>query len=139
MKRDIGLGDILVGLGALLVFVFIFISVIVADGTAWTIINSIVLMFLTLGAGALWAMNLMGKVEQKMLNVLYLFTGFIVLLHCSLFGIFPGSKCIISYVPGKPGMEFYVFVGALLVGAGDVHPAERHQGHQRQVVPLTHR
>ncbi len=114
MKREIGLGDILVLSGVVLVFAFLLISVITAPSqltNTWTIINSIVLILLTLGCGALFVMNLMGKVEQKMLNVLYLFAGFIIILHCALFNI-------TSYIPGKDGMEFYVFVGALLIGAG---------------------
>ena len=111
MKRNIGIGDILVIAGVVLVFAFLFISVIVAKGNAWSIINSIVLLLLTAGCGALWAMNMMGKIEQKMLNILYLFAGLIVVLHCTWFNV-P------SYAAGKPGMEFYVFIGALLIGAG---------------------
>ena len=112
MKRKLGVGDIVIAAGIVLMFVFLLVSVVTFPkyDTAWPVMNGVLLILLTLGAGGIFALSLMGN--PKLLNVLYMFAAFIIVLHCSLF------EAITSYYPGRPGMEFYVFVGALLTGVG---------------------
>ncbi len=111
MKRKIGVGDIVIASGIVLMFVFLLVSVFTVPKyqTAWPVINCVILILLTLGAGGILALSLMGN--PKFLNILYVYAAFIVILHCSLFRV-------TSYIPGRPGMEFHVFVGALLIGIG---------------------
>jgi len=110
MKRNLGVGDIIIAVGLLLIFAFILIN-IVSDKflPTWGIINGVVLMVLTAGAGGILALSLMGN--PKLMNILYFFSGFVLLLHLDWIKV-------ASYVAQPSGREFYVFVGALLVGVG---------------------
>lgn len=110
MKRNLGVGDIIIALGLLLIFAFILIN-IVSDKflPTWGIINGVVLMVLTAGAGGILALSLMGN--PKLMNILYFFSGFVLLLHLTWIKV-------ASYVAVPSGREFYVFVGALLTGVG---------------------
>lgn len=115
MKRNLGIGDILYGLGWALVFVFILLNIILVPKgyydvlTAWPLVNAIILELLVLGAGALFAYSF---VNPKIMNVQYIFAAFLILLHLVDF------QTLMPYPCAKPGMPFYVFVGALLMGAG---------------------
>jgi len=112
MKRKLGVGDIVIALGLLLIFAFILIN-IVSDKflPTWGIINGVVLMVLTAGAGGILALSLMGS--PKLMNILYFYSGFMLFLHLTLVGV------VSYFTPGRgSGREFYVFIGALLVGIG---------------------
>ena len=116
MKRNLGVGDIVIAVGLLLIFAFILINV-VSDKflPTWGIINGVVLMVLTAGAGGILALSLIGN--PKMMNILYIFSGFMILLHLNIISA-PSSYSGGAFGAGPSGRVFYVFVGALLVGIG---------------------
>jgi len=116
MKRAFGIGDILYGLGMLLVFVFVLLNMLLVPKgyydmlTAWPLVNAIILELLVLGAVGLFVMSLISN--PKIITVQYIFAGFLVIMHLADF------TSLMPYPIAKPGMPFYVFVGALLIGIG---------------------
>jgi hypothetical protein len=122
MKRNFGLGDGIILGGLVTMLVFLIIALITSfdgggsrysdfggGGTkfSWPHVNSIILLLLVIGAGMLFFWSF---VNPKMLTMQYLFAGFMLLIH-----IPPNFA---SYASGNAALNFYVFVGALLVGAG---------------------
>ncbi len=116
MKRNLGVGDIVIALGLLLIFAFMLINIVSEkDLPTWGIINGVVLMVLTAGAGGIFALSLIGN--PKMMNILYVFSGFMILLHLNIINA-PSYYSSGVFGGGPSGRVFYVFVGALLVGIG---------------------
>lgn len=118
MKRKIGIGDILIAAGLLLIVVFILVDVIATKKLpTWNIINGIVLVVLALGAGGILALSMLGS--PKLMNILYAFSGFMLLLHLNIVNVtsYYGGAGPFGFA-GASGRVFYVFVGALLVGVG---------------------
>jgi len=114
MKRSFGIGDILYCSGWLMVFVFVILNIILTKGdyykiNAWPLVNGIILGLLVLGTGALFAYSLM---KPEIMNVQYIFAGFLILLHIARFEV------LMPYSVAHEGMPFYIFVGALLMGLG---------------------
>ncbi|RKY22942.1 MAG: hypothetical protein DRP79_09975 [Planctomycetota bacterium] len=112
MKRSFGIGDILFCLGWILMLAFIiicFVTVKSYKGNAWPLVNGIIIAVLIVGDGGLFAYSLF---NPKVIKIQYIFAGFIILLHIANLGI------PLPYGVGHPGMQFYVFTGALLIGVG---------------------
>ncbi len=109
MKNEFGLGDIIIAIGLVITLAFLIIAFAtsfgpLSGGFSWAHINSIILWLLVIGAGALLFTN------PKMVNVMYIFAGFMIIIHL------PAN--LVPYACGNGGLMFFVFVGALLVGAG---------------------
>lgn len=113
MKRNIGIGDGVYGLGWLTTFVFVLLCVILkSEGfneSSWPLVNGIIMLVLIAGAGALYAFTLL---NPKIVNALYFLPAFLILLHIAQFQV------LMPYKVPHFGMPFYVFVGALLMGVG---------------------
>ena len=115
MKNEFGLGDIIIAIGLVITLAFLIIAFATSFGPAaammgsggsfsWPHINTIILWLMVIGAGALLF------TKPKMLNVMYIFAGFMILIHI--------PARLVPYACGNPGLTFFVFVGALLVAAG---------------------
>ena len=120
MKRSFGIGDILFCLGWILMLAFIiicFVTVRSYKGNAWPLVNGIIIAVLIVGDGGLFAYSLF---NPKVIKIQYIFAGFIILLHIANLGGVSSSDggSLLPYGVGHPGMQFYVFTGALLVGIG---------------------
>ncbi|RKY22941.1 MAG: hypothetical protein DRP79_09970 [Planctomycetota bacterium] len=132
MKRSIGVGDILIGVGLLLMLVFLVIGFATNSGRAapggmsalfggmggmsgakwqfgWASVTSIILWFVMIGGGLLLFLSLM-KGDLKILNIHYALAGFMILLHLPI--------NVTSYAGIGGPLSFYIFLGALLVGIG---------------------
>jgi hypothetical protein len=119
MKRNLGIGDIVFGSGWLLVFVFVFLCIVLKGGdggmvygedTSWPLVNGIILLaVIFFGSGGLFAYSFL---NPKMVNLQYIFAGFLILLHIAQFQV------LMPYKVAHAGMPFYIFVGALLMGLG---------------------
>ncbi len=133
MKRSLGIGDILIAAGLLLMLTFLIISFATYSGKGgggmvgamfgggmmggmgakwefgWGSVTSIILWLVMLGAGFLLLLSLL-KGDVKILNVHYALAGFMVLLHLPI--------QVSSYAGIGSPQSFYIFLGALLVGVG---------------------
>lgn len=133
MKRSMGLGDILIGVGLVLMLVFLVIGFATTSGKSgggmlggmfgglgdmggggkwefgWASVTSIVLWLVMIGGLLLLFLSLT-KGDLKTLNIHYAIAGFMILLHLPI--------QVTSYAGIGGPLSFYVFLGALLVGIG---------------------